>query len=213
MNDINGKKSEFFSKYWVEERHDYLKSIPSSEAKEVVESFSNEEVELNVNCRKFQEAYICDYLEDLWSISPQAFWQHIKISLRHPLGTLVSDNNFHLEIMKNEKMPDDVWIAVLESLLFIEHKWDRNIIVEVIKAQTAKSKNRECMQKKLIEWIKDMDTRSKEHVMKILVEMREKYDIETTNMYPINKEYVIKIFKEIFNDETPKLLKEFLENE
>ena len=213
MEDINQKKSKFLSEDWVEGRHDYLKSLPSNEAKELIESLDEDDVFLNVNVRKFQQSYICDYLEDLWHISPEAFWQHIKISLLYPEGTLISDNNFHLEIMCNEEMPIDVWITVLETLLFADHEALEMTTFEVIRAQTTTSKNRKQMQQELIAWINNIDGKSKAHLEKTWDKMEEYYDFEIPPLNHVTKTYVSGILRKVFYNAIPEWLEGVLVNE
>ena len=182
-------KEEFFSEYWVESRHDLLKSLRPEEAKELVETFDDSEVHRNVNSRRYQEDYIGDYLEELWDISKESFWQHIKVSWRHPEGTVIGDHNFHIGIMKTEHVPDDVWAEILNSLTSEESYWMfMDFWHDIIINQTMNLKWKVRRQKQLLEWFSELDEKDKKLAGKRLREIFDNKppDWLSTLLLPIN---------------------------
>jgi len=170
--DLSEFKEEFFSEYWVESKHDLLKTLLPEQAKRLVEAFDDSEVECNVNSRRYQESYICDYLEELWGISEKSFWQHVKVSWRHPEGTLISDNNFHIDIMKSEHIPDDVWMEILNSLTSGESDWlFFDFWHDIIVNQTTCLKWKVLRRKQMIKWLTDLDGQDKRLASKRLREI------------------------------------------
>ncbi len=59
---------EFTEPHWVEERHEYLNTLPLKKAQRVLEILDDDQIHCNVNVRRFQQAYIGDYLADVWTI-------------------------------------------------------------------------------------------------------------------------------------------------
>lgn len=160
--DLREFKKEFFSEYWVEERHYKLNALPTEKAKEILESFDDSEACENVNYRRHQEDYISDYLAEVWGISKKAFWQHIKVSWQHPEGTVVGDHNFHVDMMKSQFIPDDVWAEILNSIASEDSWW--NIMTfwyDIIINQTATLKSKGRRQKQLIEWFNGLNEQDK----------------------------------------------------
>lgn len=133
------RKEAFLSPYWVEERHDYIKTLNPKAARDLLKSLTDDEESLNVNHRQFQEAYICDYLDYLWGIDRDSFWRHIVASFHHPDGTLMSDNNFHIDVMKHEHLPEKVWLALLDSLFYAPIGELGDINKEIIRVQLESS--------------------------------------------------------------------------
>ena len=113
---MSENKDVFMSKYWVEERHDFLKALPLKEQKELVDSLSPDDIDENVNWRRFQEQYICDYIDYLWEISKGSFWKHIATSLKNPEGLIPGENDFTITIIKTERMPKYVFRQLLKAL-------------------------------------------------------------------------------------------------
>lgn len=210
---LEEKQTEFFSGHWIESRHDFLKTLPLSEAKELVESLVEDDISYNVNARKFQEAYICDYLEDLWSISPTSFWEHIRLSLIHPDGVLISDNDFHLDIMSTENMPWEVWITLLETLIFAKRDLFELTTFNVIKAQTTASQQCERMQKELIDWVNSIDDYGKDHLRYTLEQLEETYHEEVPNLDQTFRPAILASLREIFHGAVPAWLEGVLEND
>lgn len=112
----NKNKERFFSYYWIEQRHGFLKSLPIDNQKHLVDSFSENEIDINVNYRRFQEQYICDYIDYLWQVSKRSFWKHIAMSLKNPEGLIPSEDDFSIKIMETEWMPKYVFKPLIKAL-------------------------------------------------------------------------------------------------
>lgn len=92
---LSEKKQELMKPDWTENLHHELQELPLQEAKWIVENMTDSEIFSKVNNRRFQEDYIADYIEYLWTISPIAYWKHIIASLSPNIGALWSDNMSH----------------------------------------------------------------------------------------------------------------------
>ena len=90
-----------------------MQELPLQEAKWIVENMTDSEVFSKVNNRRFQEDYIADYIEYLWTISPIAYWKHIIMSLNPSIGVLWGGDMPHFKRMCTIKIPVDVLHAVL----------------------------------------------------------------------------------------------------
>ena len=121
---MDKNKEKFFSYYWVEDRHKYLESLPIEDETKLVDSFSANEIDMNVNYRRFQEQYICDYIDYLWQVSKRAFWKHIAVSLKDEEGLIPSESDFTVNIMETERMPKYVFKPLVKALerLVSKHK-------------------------------------------------------------------------------------------
>lgn len=165
MGAIDDHKERMFSEYWVEQRHEYLASLPNEVARQVLESLDANDVTCNVNIRRFQQDYIADYLQYVWSISPDAFWRHVHICLQHSDGLVQSDNPFYLEKMRDEQMPDNLWPAVLEYVE--QHREDKQLsegICEIIMGQTHKGADATNKREQLVRWIREVTPEQRSHV-------------------------------------------------
>lgn len=85
---LSEKKQELMKPDWTENLHHELQELPLQEAKWIVENMTDSEIFSKVNNRRFQEDYIADYIEYLWTISPIAYWKHIIASLSPNIGAL-----------------------------------------------------------------------------------------------------------------------------
>ena len=207
-------KSSFVKEYWTENRHDLLLSLPKNVAKKFLESLDKNDVYGTVNIRRFQESYICDYLIDLWDISQESFWQQIRISLRHPHGIPIGESDYHFEIMLKEELPDYVWIALLEALLFV----DRDMLnqemgmLEIIRTHTTTIADKEHKRILLISWLNEIDKSNKEHIDELLDEINDQFggDLEQLDDFKKrdHRNYIVELLKEAFNGEVPSWLKE-----
>jgi len=160
MDEIEQGKKRLRSFHWVEEVHMYLQSLPPSEARKLVESHEEDELGHYVNFRTYQQAYICDYLAYLWELSPAAFWRHVRVSLIHPEGLVLSDRDEYLSIICDEPMPADVWEAVLDTLVYAE-PWSLKTelgVFEIIRRQTADSSRAPEMRRLLARWVTALPT-------------------------------------------------------
>ncbi len=137
---LSEKKQELMKPDWTENLHHELQELPLQEAKWIVENMTDSEIFSKVNNRRFQEDYIADYIEYLWTISPIAYWKHIIASLSPNIGALWSDNMSHFRKMCTIKIPVDVLHAVLSFAISHDDKnrQDSEAIGCVIKAQIDK---------------------------------------------------------------------------
>lgn len=137
-DEIIKKKNELMSEHWTEDLHNSLKDFNPEIAKKIIDSMSDDEIYVKVNHRQFQEDYIADYLEYLWDISEDNYWNHIIISLDPNIGLLWSDNMSHFEKMCNNRIPTNVLTAVIDFLIDCDEKIKQDIeaIGCVLKAQT-----------------------------------------------------------------------------
>jgi len=149
-------KEELRKAYWTEDYHLELAKLSNEEAKEIVEEMDDDDIEFRVNVRKYQEAYISDYLEYLWEISKTAYWKHIKTTLNPKVGFLWSDNMSYVDIMCSNPMPDDVFETILDfaAACSEENQLDLGIIGNIIKIQS-ESFNRLADVNKYISLVKD----------------------------------------------------------
>jgi hypothetical protein len=105
---------------WTEDKHDYLMSLPSEMAVEVVKSLSPTERHVLINVRLYQESYIADYLSDLWKINRSAFWRGMETMFKSPEGLILGEVITYIELMSSKDMPRYVWMALLRCLLNVE---------------------------------------------------------------------------------------------
>ncbi len=135
--ELNEKKQELMKPDWTENLHHALEELQPADAKEIVESMTDKEINSKVNNRRFQQDYIADYIEYLWDISESSFWKHVKATLNLKNHLLKSDNMFHFKMLCSESIPDDVLFAVTKYAIECpdEEKDNLEIIGCVIKAQ------------------------------------------------------------------------------
>jgi hypothetical protein len=113
---------EALAAFWAteggtEQRHHYLLSLPVHLATKIVRSLGALQRQILVNQRRFQEAYIAEYLGELWDVDRTAFWKHIETMFKSREGLIISDYEPHIEIMCREDMPRYVWLRLLKCLL------------------------------------------------------------------------------------------------
>jgi len=113
---------EFMSFYWTEERHYYLKDLPSNLAREVLKLVSSSDLQRIVNWRRHQEDYIGDYLQYLSGVDEDAFWNHLAATFCGEDGLLMYDNLHHIEMMTSRDMPLYVWDSLLSAILNVHWK-------------------------------------------------------------------------------------------
>lgn len=137
---LSEKKQELMKPDWTENLHHELQELPLQEAKWIVENMTTSEIESKVNNRRFQEDYISDYMQYLWTISPNAYWKHIIITLNPNIGILWGGDMPHFRNMCTVKIPVDVLHAALSFAIFHDdkNKQDSEAIGCVIKAQIDK---------------------------------------------------------------------------
>ena len=126
--------------YWTENYHLSLEEMNEEDAIQDVDSMSREEIDYKVNMRKYQEAYISDYLEYLWEISPKSFWALILVMFSGKTRLLISDNMKFASILCNEVAPKEVIIAIVKYTLDAgtpgaTDSLDEDILSEMIQEQ------------------------------------------------------------------------------
>jgi len=134
---ISQMKQDFMEPYWTESSHLKLQEFSDSDAKEIVESMESCEIFSKVNYRRHQQDYIADYIEYLWEISEDAYWNHVISSLNadSAIGLLWSDNMSHIEKMCEVELPDRVLQAVLAFIEETTSENDLDAISNIIKVQ------------------------------------------------------------------------------
>jgi hypothetical protein len=177
-----GKISKYFSLYWVEERHDFLKSMPPEDAKSLVDSLDGYEIEANVNYRRFQEDYIADFLEYLWALSKASFWKHIATALEHPDGLIFSDNMGYLKIIKEERMPKYVFKRLLIAIRRMLTKnvdelsiinLELELLVDIINCKLYNHKEAVRLKPLYIEWFTNLNSRQQKVVMDLIKKVKQ----------------------------------------
>ncbi|WP_146145566.1 hypothetical protein [Citrobacter freundii] len=126
--------------YWAENYHLSLEEMNEEDAIQDVESMTHEDIDHKVNMRKYQEAYISDYLEYLWGISPKSFWAHILVMFSGEEGLLISDNMKFASILCNEVAPKEVVTAIVKYTIDADSQrftgsLDEDILSEIIQEQ------------------------------------------------------------------------------
>jgi hypothetical protein len=129
-------KTDLLNDHWTETLHYGLKELSKGNAKAIVESFDKDDINRKVNSRKFQEDYIADYLEFLWGISEDSFWNHISEMFTHEIELLWSDNMFYYEILCNEKIPTNIFQIIVTYIGYCNEKdQDFELLTDIIKSQ------------------------------------------------------------------------------
>jgi len=115
-----------------------LEEIDRDTARQIIVSMDDQKVYKNVNMRKFQSDYICDYLGFLWDISKKDFWRHVKASFELSEGLLWGDNMIHCQKMIEGGIPEDVWVSLVYFALNVEEERDIDALGCVLKVQINK---------------------------------------------------------------------------
>ena len=146
--DIKKIYEKFMSYSWTEERHYFLKELSSEVSIKLLRSLKSEDVWKIVNHRTFQEAYIGEYLDYLWELDEELFWEHVGITFESTEGMIVSDDGNDFEVMCSNEMPNNIWIKLL-NLLLIGYKkeignhcyghYELECLREIIRFQTEKT--------------------------------------------------------------------------
>lgn len=137
QTERNKLKHSLLNEHWTEDLHHGLKEIDKEDAKLIVESLDDNEINYKVNLRKFQEDYIADYIQYLWEISPASFWKHVKMTFNNEIGLLWSDNMFYFERLCQENISHDILHMVVEYIgkCSEEEKQDLELLGDIIKSQ------------------------------------------------------------------------------
>jgi hypothetical protein len=136
-NEIEKLKFDLVNKHWTEELHLGLQEIDEEDARAIVESMDDDDINYKVNARRYQEDYIADYLEFLWEISEISFWKHVKATFDENVGLLWSDNMFYFEMLCHERIPSDVLSKIISYVGSCddEEKQDLELLGCIIKEQ------------------------------------------------------------------------------
>lgn len=135
--ELEELKTDLINKHWTEELHLGLQEIDEDDAKKIVESMDEEDINYKVNFRTHQQDYIADYLEYLWEISETSFWKHVKATFNEEVGLLWSDNMFYFEKLCSYKIPSSMLSVVVEYIGSCDdkEKHDLELLGCIIKSQ------------------------------------------------------------------------------
>ena len=160
---------------WTEGMHEYLMSLPIHLAVKILRSLTSGERQRLVNVRRFQEAYIADYIGDLWGIDKTSFWKHLETMFKSPEGMIVSDCNDHLDVMSSENMPSYVWSAFLRCLLKIEIVGSTGIggyftesYSEILSFQTTQASERKQRREEFCSWFQTLTHKKRDLILTFL---------------------------------------------
>jgi hypothetical protein len=191
---------------WTEDKHRYLMDLDASTAREVLQALEPEQLELIVNYRRFQEDYIGDYLEDVWNLDEDSFWEHMNQTFESDEG-IVQYDGFRLnEIMCSFDMPLRTWILLLSSIprVYAPLILDRALsscpsasnadysvtdfqletVMGVVRFQLEEAETSREKQEALCIWLSALQDSDRQIVMKMLLELYDALlpDWLTTNM-------------------------------
>jgi len=163
---------EYWSYYWQEQRHEFLKSLPVHEARELLESLAEEEIEICVNYRTYQHDYICEFLADVWPVSEKAFWEHIRVSLKSEEGVLVRDHDPYIDKLCDQNMPMEVWREFLPAIVRSDQEPKAGerienvleVLARIISFQTQYSRDKEAKLQELATWFSSLDRENRGQV-------------------------------------------------
>lgn len=115
---IEHARREFPWQGSIETRHHYLLSLTPGLARTLLREMSDDHIDYIINVRRDTwHDYCAEFLVDLWDIDQESFWRHARIAFNHPEeGMTVSDIDRHWELLEQNPMPDDVWLACLNSI-------------------------------------------------------------------------------------------------
>jgi hypothetical protein len=163
-------KDELMQPGWTEDLHKSLENMPKGEAKQIVESMNDLEINRKVNNRNKQEDYIADYLGFLWEISETAFWRHVKMTLSVKHGMLWADHWPHIDKMRSMQIPDEIFYTVMDFAINCDEKRkdDINLIGCIVKAQADRFGRKKDIEKVLAELPEDKRQKSLSRIQLML---------------------------------------------
>ena len=175
---------KFMSFDWTENRHYFLESLSPEVARELLKMLGPDDLEQIVNYRRFQEAYIGDYISYLWGIDKNSFWEHIGKTFDSPEGILLYDDDAHIQIMCSHDMPQSVWLKLLNSLLMLSSKlpeksyitYQLEVMSEIFRYQMEESTDFQEKRDAFKDMFKSLATPEKEPILSFL-ESTYKYDL------------------------------------
>ena len=135
--ELEELKTDLVNKTWTEDLHSGLQEIDEDDARLIVESMDEDDINYKVNSRLYQEDYIADYLEYLWEISETSFWKHVKATFNKHVGLLWSDNMFYFEKLCSYKIPSSMLSLVIEYIGSCDdkEKQDLELLGCIVKSQ------------------------------------------------------------------------------
>ena len=154
----------------IERIHHRLEELKTKDAKEIIDNFSDEKIYKNVNLRKSQDTYICEFLNFLWSISPESYWKHVKASLNLENGVLWSEDMIFWQKLIDEPIPDDIFERLMTMAIYLadEPKQDLEAIGCVLKEQANTHNREEQIWKTVNKLPDDIKIRAKERITTML---------------------------------------------
>jgi hypothetical protein len=169
---IEKNLEKYWSYSWQEQRHEFLMSLPINEARELLESLTEDEIEICVNYRTYEHDYICDFLADVWPISEKAFWEYIRVSFRSEEGVLVRDYDSYIDKLCSQSMPMEVWREFLPAIVRSDQEPAAGGRIEdvlealaaIIIFQTQHSHDKEAKLLELATWFSSLDRENKGQV-------------------------------------------------
>lgn len=207
MSKLEEHREAFFSEHLVEGQHRYIQGLPKGQAQALLESLHDDEIARVVNMRSSQQSYICDYLEDVWHFSPEAFWNHVRIALKCCDGLVLGENDFHLNVLCKEPLPSSVWKATLDTLLFVDGDDLDYATFEIIRAQTSGGPDEERMRRELLDWIQEVGSSLEEYTERLDNEFEELHGDWADSEDPFRSfDQVVQLLRKAFKDTTPTWL-------
>jgi len=134
--ELENIKADLLSNHWTEEFQEGLEELDQGDAKKIVESMTEEEIDRKVNTRNYQEAYISDYLEYIWELSETSFWKQVEATFNED-KLLFSDNDFYLEKICREKIPESLMSVIIQYMAFCDEddSTDLDLLSDMINSQ------------------------------------------------------------------------------
>lgn len=168
--------AQFRSEDWTEDRHKYLMSLRPDLARKLLKSLTPDDLSDTVNRRRFQEDYIGDYLEDVFDIDREVFWEHIGKTFESGEGLLIYDSHNLVSFMSSEPMPVAVWQRLLKCMVTVYLKdlgsatatYEAEIFTEVILYQTMRAERGAEKREILCSWLDTLESDSRSTVVAFL---------------------------------------------
>jgi hypothetical protein len=123
--------------------------------------------------RMYQEAYIAEYIGELWDIDRTAFWRHVETMFKSREGLIISDYEPHIEIMCREEMPSYVWLKLLKCLLSTDLRkanggFQGEFYEKIVVFQTSKAAERNLRRLELQTWFRGLNNKDRDRVLNFL---------------------------------------------
>jgi AcrR family transcriptional regulator len=175
-DDTREALARFRSEDWTEDRHKFLMTLPEDVAGKVMRALTPDDLHDTVNRRRYQEDYIGDYLEDVFDIDREVFWEHVGKSFESTEGLLIYDSHNLVSFMSSEPMPVSVWERLLNcmvkahltGLATATSTYEAEIFSEVIRYQTAHVERGAEKREALRSWLVTLEGESRSAVLQFL---------------------------------------------